>query len=69
MTTSRNQTICDNSDINATLYNAGVITNPNYPNWEPNKNCARKIVAGVGKIIRVYINDLNIEKPTGINAE
>ena len=33
-----------------------------YPQWEPDKNCNRQIVAPIGRILRVYLNDFKIEQ-------
>lgn len=63
--TVNNFTICDNTDIDASTNKTkyGIITNANYPGWQPNIDCTRKIIAPVGKIIRVYVNDIKIEPP------
>ena len=63
--TIKNYTICDSTVITLTNTNFtnsyGIITSPMYPQWEQNKNCDRKIVAPIGKILRVYLNDFKIE--------
>jgi hypothetical protein len=61
--TSKNFTICENTNIDANISRYGVITSPNYPTWSAGRNCVRNIVAPVGKVIRVFISDLNIENP------
>ena len=58
-----NYTTCLESDINATIASYGVITSDGYPNFIPNQTCRRKIVASVGKFIRVFVTDLSIEQP------
>ena len=64
---TKNYTICDSTQItltNTTSY--GIITNPNYPQWESNKNCNRKLVAPMGRIFKVYLNDFALEQPSAI---
>jgi hypothetical protein len=65
---SKNFTICTNSDIDGTLSPAAVITSDGYPSFVQNRNCGRKIVAPSGKFIRVYVTDLRIEVPE-LNGE
>ena len=56
--------MCDSTTITLTTNSTyGIITSPLYPQWEPNKNCARKVVAPTGKFLRVYLNDFNTEQP------
>lgn len=39
-----------------------------YPDWEPNKNCARKVIAPAGKFLRIYVNDFKTEEPEASNG-
>lgn len=60
---ARNFTICSPDDINGSTDEAfGIVTSDNYPNYVENQSCRRKIVAPVGKFIRVFITDLSIEQ-------
>jgi hypothetical protein len=46
---------------------SGVIASPNYPAFQPNINCLRKIIAPEGKIIRIYVTDIQIDYPNELN--
>ncbi len=59
----KNFTICTNSDIDGNVTKSGVLTSDRYPNFVPNQNCRRKIVAPSGKFVRVFVTDLSIEEP------
>jgi hypothetical protein len=60
--TSSNYTLCDSGNIIAQEAGRyGIITSPRYPNWDANINCAKKIEATSGNVIRVYLNDLAID--------
>ena len=68
VTTTSNFTICDNANaINATIYPTGIVTSVNYPQWQSNQNCNRKIIAPHGRIIRIFITDISIEPPNNNN--
>ena len=63
---SKNHTVCNNDQqIQLSNKEYGVMTSPNYPNWTPNIECRTRLVAPADKLIRVYINDLNIENDEG----
>ena len=62
MYSQKNHSICTENEIDATQFQYGIITSPNYPKWTPNIRCSIKLIASIGKIIRVYITDLNTEK-------
>ncbi len=61
--TTKNSTICDNTDLILNATSSGVITSPGYPTFQTNINCNRKLVAPADRIIRVYVNDLFIDYP------
>lgn len=61
MTSSKNYSLCTGGDIDASINPYGIITSPNYPSWSPNQNCAKRINAPTGKVIRVYISDMYTE--------
>lgn len=59
---TKNLTICDSSqDIQLNRSSYGVITSPNYPNWQAS-NCLRILRAPEGYVIRLFINDYSIEE-------
>jgi hypothetical protein len=58
----------ETSTFNENKNDYGIITSRNYPNWTPDEYCNGKIVAPVGYVIRVYINDYNIEGPEGTSS-
>lgn len=66
MLSSRNISICDGmgADIDAGSNPYGIITSPNYPQWQASQDCKRRIVAPAGKYINVYITDIGIEEPS-----
>ena len=43
-----------------------MITSPNYPTFTSGQNCNRKIIAGDGKQIRIFLTDLSIEAANGL---
>ena len=63
MVAIKNSSICEQGDFIVANRSYGIITQQNYPSFVTNLNCARKLVAPLGKIIRVYITDINIEQP------
>lgn len=66
--TATNYTLCTGGDISAQQANSyGIITSPNYPQWEPEINCGKKIVTSIGNIIRVYLNDISIDNKDNAN--
>ena len=40
----------------------GIISNPNYPNYDQNPSCQALINAGVGNITKFYIIDMSLDK-------
>lgn len=67
--TIKNASVCDTtSDVNLTATGYGVMTSPNYPVWEANKNCARKINVPVNRVVRLYVTDIYNEG-ADINGE
>ena len=53
----------DMSSFNENKNDYGIITSRNYPTWISDENCNGKIIAPVGYVIRVYVNDYNMEGP------
>ena len=62
MYSSKNHSICSESEINIAESQYGIITSPNYPKWTPNTKCSIKLIGPKDNTIRVYISDLNTEK-------
>ena len=58
---SKNYTLCSGDDIYVNKNDYGIITSTNYPNWTPNEYCVGRIFAPTGYVIRIYVNDYNIE--------
>jgi hypothetical protein len=48
-------------DLSQSTKKYGVLTSPNYPLSPQNLECKTKIYASNGKILRVYLTDLNTE--------
>ena len=57
---SRNSSICENNLIN--LVSSGVLTSPEYPNFESLKNCSTTIIVPEGKIIKIYLTDIHLDE-------
>ena len=45
------------------------MTSPNYPIFEPFKNCARDIIVPVGKIIKIFITDIGLGERDELTGE
>ena len=58
----KNFSICDGGNIDGSQNTYGIITSRNYPNWESNINCGKRINAPTGSIIRAYFTDINIDQ-------
>ena len=53
---------CDLTDIDVDNNPFGVITSRNYPKWEPNVDCVRRLITrNPSKTIKFYITDIDIE--------
>jgi hypothetical protein len=59
--TTTNHSLCTEDEIDLDKGAYGIVTSPSYPNWTPNVGCERFMLAPPGHVIRIYINDFNIE--------
>jgi hypothetical protein len=55
--------MCEAAVIDGSTYDHGIITSPNYPLWTSNQDCKQIIVAPAGKMIKVFMTDLNMDAP------
>ena len=56
--------MCDTASfVNLTSTGYGVMTSPNYPTFEPFKNCARDIIAPADRIVKIYVTDISMGTP------
>ncbi len=54
--------MCDNLDIDVDINPYGIITSRNYPQWEPDVECERRLVSrNPNKAIKFYVTDIDIE--------
>lgn len=58
---SKNNSICEEEQVNLIVSQYGVITSPHYPKWTTNARCGILLTAPESSTIRVYISDLNTE--------
>ena len=61
---SKNNSICDGVTIDGSVSKYGLLTSPNYPKWLASQNCASKINAPAGKVVRFHVNDIAMDDVT-----